>query len=191
MQHGDDRALLLLPAADHGHQVGYGLAVDGGERLIQKHEVSVLQQQPREQHALELADRQRVDRSALEARESDRINGMLRVVQVGRLGRPEAAEARPAAEQDGVEHRDREGAVDLGLLRQVGDALGRALDATFDPRREAEQGLEQCALAGAVRADDRRHLGGRNLGRHVMDRRVAVVAHGQVGEAKRGVHRGT
>ncbi len=51
------------------------------------------------------------------------------IVDIDRLSRAEAAKARPAAEQHGVEHRDREGAIDLGLLRQVGNALGRAFDA--------------------------------------------------------------
>ena len=109
------------------HEVVDGLGIDGGKRLVQQDEIGVLQQQAGEQHALELADRQRVDRPALEARQADRFDGVLGIVDVDVLGRAKAAEARPAAEQHGVEHRDREGAVDLGLLRQVGDALGRRI----------------------------------------------------------------
>ena len=82
-----------------------------------------------------------------------------------RGGLAEGAEARPATEQHGVEHRDREGAVDFGLLRQVGDALGRALDAALDAGAQPEQRLEQRALAGAVGTDDGGHFGGRNFGR--------------------------
>ncbi len=104
--------------------------------------------------------------------------------------RPETTEARPAAEQDGIEHRDREGTIDLRLLGQVGDPLRRALDAAFHLRRQTDQRLQKRALARPVGADDGRHLAGRDLRRHVMDRRVTIVAHGQVGEAQRGVHVG-
>ena len=86
----DHGALLGAPALDQRHQVGDGLGVDRGERLVQQHEVGVLQQQPGEQHALELADRQRVDRPALEAAQPDRFDGMLRIVDVDLLGRAEA-----------------------------------------------------------------------------------------------------
>ena len=127
VQDRDHRALLGAPALDHDHEVVDGLGIDGGKRLVQQDEIGVLQQQAGEQHALELADRQRVDRPALEARQADRFDGVLGIVDVDVLGRAKAAEARPAAEQHGVEHRDREGAVDLGLLRQVGDALGRRI----------------------------------------------------------------
>src|SRR5262249_20213058 len=64
----------------------------------------------------------------------------------------------------------------------------RAFDAALDARRQAEQRLQQRALAGAVGADDGGHLASRDLGRHVMDRRMAVVAHRQVDQAKGGVH---
>ena len=100
----------------------------------------------------------------------------------------EAAEARPAAEQHRVEHGDREGAVDLGLLRQVGDAPGRAFDAAFDVRHQPKQRLQERALARAVGPDDGRHLRRRDLGRHVMHGRMAVVAHGQIDQTERRRH---
>jgi hypothetical protein len=188
VQHADHRALLVAPALDQRHQVGHGLGIDRGEWLIQQYEVGILQKQPGKQHTLELPDRQGIDRPALEAREPDRLDGVMGVVDVGRPGGAEAAETRPAPEQHGVEHRDREGAIDLGLLRQVGDAPGRALDAALDVRRETKQRLQECALASAVGADDGSHLGGGDLGRQVMHRGMAVVAHGQVDQAKGGVH---
>ena len=188
MQHHHHRALLGAPALDQHHQVGDGLGIDGGKRLVQQDEVGVLQKHAGEQHALELADRERVDRPALEARKPDRLDGVLCVVEVDRLGGAEAAEARPAAEQHRVEHGDREGAVDLGLLRQVGDAPGRAFDAAFDVRRQPEQRLQERALARAVGPDDGRHLRRRDLGRHVMHGRMAVVAHGQIDQTERRRH---
>ena len=54
------------------------MAANGSSSSTQ---VGVLQQQAREQHALELADRERVDRPALEAGEPDRLDGVLRVVR--------------------------------------------------------------------------------------------------------------
>src|SRR6185503_582354 len=135
-----------------------------------------------------LTDRKRVDRAALEAPEADRLDGVPGIVNVAMAGLAEAAEARPAAEQNGVEHGDREAAVDLGLLRQVGDAARGALDASLDARRQAEQRLEERALARPVWSDDGRHLGGRDLGREVVDRGMAVVAHGQVDQLEGGLH---
>ena len=101
-------------------------------------------------------------------------------------GKP--AEARPAAEQHRVENRNREAAVDLGLLRQVGDSLGRTFDAAFDMRGKTQQRLEQRALAGPVGADNGGHFGSRYLGRHMVHRRMAIVTHGQIDKAKDRIH---
>ncbi len=44
-----------MPAVDDLHQIGGGLGVDGGERLVQQDHLRLLQQQAREQHPLHLA----------------------------------------------------------------------------------------------------------------------------------------
>ena len=67
VQRGEDGALLAVPAPDQRDEVGAGLGVDGIERLVEHDHARVLQQEPREQHALHLAAGQRADRPRLEA----------------------------------------------------------------------------------------------------------------------------
>ena len=64
-QHG---ALFGVPAPHQLQQVGAGLGVDGVERLVEHDHAGVLQQQPREQHALHLPAGQRADRGAVRSR---------------------------------------------------------------------------------------------------------------------------
>jgi len=104
------------------------------------------------------------------------------------FGLAEGAEARPAAEQHRVEHRDREGAVDLRLLRQVGDAPRAAFDPALEPSHQPEHRLEQRALARAVGADDGGDLAGRDLGRDVMHGGMPVVGDREVDQLQRRIH---
>ena len=59
MHHRNHRAAFLVPGGDQAQQFGGGLAVDRIERFIQQNQIGILQQQTGEQHALELAGRQR------------------------------------------------------------------------------------------------------------------------------------
>ena len=72
VQGGENGAAFLVPAPHERRQVGRGLGVDRVERLVQHDQPRILQQQPREQHALHLPARQRADGAPLEAGETDR-----------------------------------------------------------------------------------------------------------------------
>ena len=61
-----------MPALDQRDQVADGLGVDRVERLVEQDDLGVLHQHAREQRALQLAARQRVDRPLLETFEADR-----------------------------------------------------------------------------------------------------------------------
>ena len=112
--------LLGVPAAHEVHEVGAGLGVDGGQRLVEQDHAGVLQQQPGEQRALHLAARQRADGRVLEARQADGRERLLDGVAVPPADAAEHAAAPPQPHGDEVVDVDREGAVDLGGLRQIG-----------------------------------------------------------------------
>ena len=72
VQRGEHGASFAVPAQDQRDEIGDGLGVDGAERLVEQDQRGVLQQQPREQHALKLAARQRADRAGREIDQPDR-----------------------------------------------------------------------------------------------------------------------
>src|SRR5581483_9442493 len=110
-----------------------------------------------EERTLELADRKAADAAPLEAAEPDRRQRSLRFAAHRRRDAAAPADASPEAEQHGIEDGDGEIAVHLDLLRQIGDvARRRQNDLAFDRAQQPDDGLEESALAGAVRTDDRR-----------------------------------
>ena len=122
VQDGDHGAGFVMPAADEIEQVGGGLGVDGGEGLVEQDHGRVLQEQAGEERPLHLAARQGRDRAPLEADEAHRRQ---RLLDPGALVPGDAAEeagAGPQAHGDEIVDRERERAVDLGRLRQIGDA---------------------------------------------------------------------
>ena len=68
VQHGQHGPALAVPAPDQVEQIARGPGVDRGERLVEQDQARILQQQPREQDALQLAARQRADRPRAERR---------------------------------------------------------------------------------------------------------------------------
>ena len=97
------------------------------------------------------------------------------------------ADLAPKPHGHAVEHRDREAAVDVDLLRQIGDVA-----AVVSPSRlrlppsglsSPDDALEQGRLAGAVRPDQREQLAAVDLAGDVMHGGVAVVAERQIVEA--------
>ena len=134
------------------------LASIGVERLVEHDHAGILQQQTREQHALHLAARQRpMARSSKPVRPTAAIACSIR----GALRAADAAEQAATPPQPHRHHVvdiDRERAVDLGGLRQIGDvarAETAALDAARQRLDDADDALEQRRLAGTVRTDDR------------------------------------
>src|SRR5262249_53078534 len=89
----------------------------------------------------------------------------------------------PVAELNDIENRDWKAAVDLGLLRQIGDL--RAPHRTqFDPSgqrsQESDDSLQQRGLAGAVGTDDRGQRARPEAAAQMMDRRMAVIAQREI-----------
>ena len=162
-----------------------GLGIDGAERLVEQDERRVLQQQPREQHALELAARQRADRTLGEIDQPDRGQRAGDLVVAARIEAAPGADLAPQPHRHAVEHRDREAAVDLDLLRQIGDVRfveAVAVEAAAERLELADDALEQGRLAGAVRADDGEQRAALDLAGDVMHGGMPVIAERQVVE---------
>ena len=87
-----DGAPLAVPALHQSHQVGGGLGVDGGERLVEHDHARVLQQQAGKQHALHLPAGERADGALLESGEADRGDGRFDRLMILAA---DAAEQRP------------------------------------------------------------------------------------------------
>ena len=67
MQRRDDGAALFMPALDERQQVLGRRPVDRAERFVQQDHVAILDDQSREERALQLAARQRAERPPFEA----------------------------------------------------------------------------------------------------------------------------
>ena len=102
---------------------------------------------------------------------------------VVRPGPPEPPERRVATHHHDVVDRHREAPVDELRLRHVGDATGllagrvaEDLDAAVPRPQQPGHELEQRALAGAVRPDDRQQRARLDGEVHVLERDPVAVA---------------
>ena len=184
---GKHRALLAVPALHQVEQVGRGLGIDGVERLVEHDHARILQQEAREQHALHLAARERRDGAALEAGEADGGDRLLDRCARLAVDAAEQAGAAPQPHRHHVVDVDRERAVDLGGLRQIGDILGAepvALDAAGERLDRADDALEQRRLAGTVRTDDRHQRAGLDGAVEMMHRRMTIIAEREIAEVQ-------
>ena len=102
VQRREHGALLAVPAPHQVEQVGRGLGVDRVERLVEHDHARILQQQPREQHALHLAARQR-RRSARSSKPVSPTAAIACSIVVARLA-VDAAEQAGAAPQPHRHH---------------------------------------------------------------------------------------
>ena len=143
-----DGAALAVPALDQRDQVDDGLGVHRVERLVEQDDLGVLHQHPREQRPLQLAARQRVDRPLLEPFEADRRQRLRdrSAVFVGEAA--EQSALRPDAERNEVDDACREGTVEFGLLRQIGDArIARVHDVPVHRLQHPDDALHQGRFA--------------------------------------------
>ena len=73
MEDGGDGAALPVPALDQAEKIFAGAPVDRAEGLVEQDQLGILDDQPGEQHPLELAGRQRLDLAMLEPLEANRV----------------------------------------------------------------------------------------------------------------------
>ena len=191
MQGGENGAAFLVPAPNEVDQVGRGLGVDRVERLVQHDQARILQQQPREQHALHLPTGQCADRAPLEACQTNRRQCGFNLVTILFADAAKQSGLAPQSHRHKVIDRDWEAPIDLGGLRQIGDIARRQtgkIDMTRQRLDRTDNALEQGRLAGTVRADDGQQRARRHLSAQVMHRRMTIITEGQIAELKLRVH---
>ena len=151
-----------------------------GERLVEEDDASVLDDEPREQGALELTAGQGADQPVLEAEEAHGREGADQRPAVRERAAPEA-EAPPASHRHQIEDAQRKAAVDLAGLGQVGDGIGTT--GPVDPSVEAadftDDPLEQGRFSRAVGTDKREKGSGGNNPVQMMHGGMAIVAERQ------------
>ena len=132
-----------------------------------------------------LAHRQACDRRRCVARQPNRSDCRGHTLMLSRRDRCKGSRARPGAEDHSLLDGQREAAVDLRKLRQVGE-LARCQSSTVDAavahRYKTHQRLQQRTLAGAVGTRERGHRARQKLAGDMMDRRDAPIGHDDVGQ---------
>jgi len=183
----DNRLAARAQLAQNGDDGPLGHRVDRGERLVHQIDARILHKGARQKGALLLAAGKLADLALGQVLHADllqRLHGRSLLLLPG-----PAHPAEPAvqAHRHHVEHRGREVPVDAAALRHVADqaahlfvGLAVKLDRARRARNELERGLDQRALARAVRTDDRHQhtLGHAQI--DVPDSRPAVVGHRQI-----------
>ena len=187
MDDDEDGTAFAVPALDQQYEVRDRPAVDGVERLVEQDEIGVLHQHAGKQRPLQLAARQRVQRAVLESRKADRLQRTAHRPTVVRRVPAEQPAPRPQAERNQVDDAGGEGAVEFGLLRQVGDAdVSGPVDAPGHRLEHAGDAFHQGRFAGAVGAHDRRQRSFFDRAAKMVNGRVAAVAERQIVEDEAG-----
>ena len=193
MGRGDDRLAGAGLALEHVHQLFLGRGVDPGHGLVEEVQLRLGGDRLGEEDPPALAARQGADLSIPEAGHADGLERGVDPVPV--VGRRPAAEAETGV---AAHHRDlrdghREVPVDRLGLGDVGDLVGARAgrpaedrDAARERLEEPRDHLQEGALAGAVRPDDREERSAPDVERDVGEGDAAAVAGGDVDEADGG-----
>ena len=188
MENGDDGAPFGAPPRDQGQKIVDRRCVDRAERLVEKNHRLILDDQPREQRPLHLPPGQGFERSRFEADESDRFDRRAHPNLLGRVQRPEKTDARQSAHGHEIAHIDRESAINVDDLRQIGDGARRQtaeMDIAAERRQQPGERLEQRRLAGAVRASDGQSFSRGDFTFKVMNRGATIITEGEIDEPDR------
>ena len=162
------------------------------ERLVEDNEPRILQKQSGEQHALHLPAGQIADRPPLEPVQTDGGDRGMDIVPLLAPDPAEQAGLAPQAHGHEVVDMDRERALDIRHLRQVGHfapVKAAEIDRAGKRRDDADNAFEQSRFAGAVRADHREQGAARDRAIEMMDRGVAVIAEREIMECELRRHR--
>lgn len=99
VEHRDDGATVVMPAAHNLEEVARGARVNGGKRLVQHDHPCILQQEPGKEHALKLTGRERANGPSFEPLQPDRRQRLAGLLGQARRGAAKAARSlatRPA-----------------------------------------------------------------------------------------------
>ncbi len=104
-------APFAMPALHDGQQVGGGLGIQGGERFVQQDQVGILQQEPREHHALHLTTRKSGDRAMVKTVQANGRQRLGHPPAILGTDRTEGSDPMPQAHCDKGPHGDRKASI--------------------------------------------------------------------------------
>ena len=192
MQHRHQRLALRAPGVRQRQQIIASALVNARKRLVEQQHIGILQQQAREQHALQLPARKRFQRLPRPALQT---HGFQRLVHTRALRRIQAAECAalaPQAHCGELAHIGGKVALQRRLLRQIRHAhAGGHLNAPAQRLQQPRQRPKQRGLARAVRANHRQPRARRDCPREVMHCRMPAVAQRHIVQADGCVRRHT
>ncbi len=188
----DDRPPGVGLGLEDPHQVLLGRDVHTGHRLVEQIQVRPGRQRLGEEDTPTLAPGQLPDLAVALCGHADRVKCGGDGVAVLLSDRPTEPDERDAPHHHDIADRDRKCPVhDLGLWH-VGDPLGgqpwrrpEDLDRAGERLEQPGDGLQERALAGAVRADDCEQRPDRDLEVHRVQGDAVAVAGGHVAEPDR------
>ena len=189
MHHSHHGAFLLPPLRQQRQQGLGGAGIHRIEGLVEQDQLALLHQQPRQQHALQLAGRQGTQWPLFKPLQLDPTQGLRHARPLRQINPAPSPAGRPATQQHAVLHRHRKAAVDVALLWQVGNALSWQIHPQLPARQrhQPEHAFEQGALARAVRAHHGGQRAGGDVAAHVVQRRVLPVADRHIVQSHHGV----
>lgn len=164
-----------------------GDGVDPGKGLVHDVELGLLGEGPGEEDALLLTAGELADLTIGELAHPDLVQAGHRGVTLRLAGPPKPAELAVLAHHHDVDRRRREVPVDRAALRDVGDQTAhlpvgptKDLDPAGRQGDEPEDRLEQRALAGPVRSDDRRQAPRLDIEVDIPEHRRRAVGDDQI-----------
>jgi len=141
-------------------QIAAATFIQVGRGLIQQEQARLAHQGTRHQHTLQLPSRQRGERPAGQVADSHPAEGIIHCIAIDAAVAPAGSRQAQSPLEHNVDHAQRETATEGGVLRAVADgracqarALPQHLDAALPWLHQAQDELEQGALATSVGAD--------------------------------------
>src|SRR5262249_50348463 len=191
----EHRLALVTQLLQQEEDRALGGGVHAGHRLIHKVDVRLLRQRPRQEGPLLLPAGELADLPVRQVADADLAQTLPCPGALLPAGTPEPAEPAVGPHQHDIEHTDREVPVNAFALRDVADTAPLLGDWPAEQahlatggRHQAEDRLEQRALAGAVGTDDthQSRLGQRQI--DVPQDRPAVIRYRDIVNVENRFH---
>src|SRR3990167_6935978 len=175
--HQHAAAMTVTQLGDQAVHLGLAGHIDALYRLIQHQQFWLAQQGTCQQHALQFAAGDALQRA---------VDYLFRAHFGQRILHIRAADARHQAQK--AQHRERQGGIDMQLLRHIADAqFGLAPDAAAVRLEQTEYGAHQGGFASAVGADQGDDFTRFYAELYILQHILPGEGHAHSGEADQGI----